>query len=417
MPPVLASVERSTSERAISASRPMSGTDRSSSVLVVRWRTLATPDDAALDRVAAAAILGLGLFEAFFATTVVRPWGQALFTLGWALPLLWRRRWPVPVLALVVPFGPALGLVNSEGGVTSYVLAVILAAFTVGRHRDPPATWWGPVLSIGFFYVGYVIIGGGLTDYVFTALLYGSAWGVGYALRQRATRIDDLHQEAEELRQLQAEREQRAIADERARIARELHDIVSHSISVITIQAQAVRRRLRPDQPCEVSDLHDIEDTARQAMAEMRRLLGVLRADSCATLAPQPGLDQLPRLVADTRAAGVPVEVRTEGDRVPLPPGLDLTAYRVIQEALTNCRKHAVGASAAVLIRYDRDCVELQIDNAGTSVPDSLSEGGHGLIGMRERVALYDGILEVGPSADGGFSVRAKLPRRHGARP
>ncbi len=395
----------------------MSGTERSSSVLVVRWRTLATPDDAALDRVAAAAILGLGLFEAFFATTVIHPWGQALFTLGWALPLLWRRRWPVPVLALVVPFGPALGLVNSEGGVTSYVLAVILAAFTVGRHRDPPATWWGPVLSVGFFYVGYVIIGGGLTDYVFTALLYGSAWGVGYALRQRAKRIDDLHQEAEELRQRQAEREERAIADERARIARELHDIVSHSISVITIQAQAVRRRLRPDQPCEVRDLHDIEETARQAMAEMRRLLGVLRADGCATLAPQPGLDQLPRLVADTRAAGVPVEMRTEGHRVPLPPGLDLTAYRVIQEALTNCRKHAVGASAAVLICYDRDGVELRIENAGSSVPGSLTEGGHGLIGMRERVALYDGTLEVGPSADGGFSVRAKLPRRHEARP
>ncbi len=393
----------------------MSATQRSDSFATVGLRSTRELDDRAFDAAASAGLLGLGLLEAAFSETVVRPWGQALLTLGWTLPLLWRRRWPVLVLALVVPFGPALDLVNSKGGVISYVLAVILAAFSVGRHCDPPTTWWGPLLCVGFFWAGYALSSGTLSDYVYTAVFYGSAWGVGYALRQRATRIVELHQEAEDLRQRQAEREQRAIADERARIARELHDIVSHSISVITIQAQAVRRRLRPDQISEVGDLRDIEDTARQAMAEMRRLLGVLRADGPAALAPQPGLDHLPRLVADTRGAGVPVELRTEGHAVPLPPGLDLTAYRVVQEALTNCRKHAAGASALVVVRYVHDAVELQIDNDAPRLPPALAEGGHGLIGMRERVSLYGGTLLVGPRPDGGFSVRASLPRGNGA--
>ncbi|MBW3608692.1 MAG: sensor histidine kinase, partial [Actinobacteria bacterium] len=385
------------------------------SVRGVRRRTAMILDEAGLDRAAAAALVALGWFEAAFGQGVVHPWEQALLTLGWTVPLIWRRRWPVAVLAMVVPFGPILDLVNEQGGVTSYVLAVIFASFTVGRHRDRPVTWAGPVLGVGFFWVMAALTGGHFSDYLFTALLYGGAWGVGYALRQRATRISELDQEAQDLRERQAEREQRAITEERGRIARELHDIVSHSISVITIQAQAVRRRLHPDQTSEIDDLQDIEETARQAMAEMRRLLGVLRADGPAALAPQPGLEQLGRLIADTRAAGVVVDVRTEGDPVALPPGLDLTAYRVVQEALTNCRKHAPGASTAVVIRYDHDCVELQIENDGGDVPVSAADDGHGLIGMRERVALYGGTLEAGPGADGGFAVRARLPRRQEA--
>ncbi|MDQ4089012.1 MAG: sensor histidine kinase, partial [Actinomycetota bacterium] len=294
-------------------------------------------------------------------------------------------------------------------------LAVILAAFSVGRHCDPPRTWWGPVFCVGFFWVGYGFTGGILSDYVYTAVLYGSAWGVGYALRQRTKRIVELHGEAEDLRQRQAEQEQRAIADERARIARELHDIVSHSISVITIQAQAVRRRLRPDQSTEISDLRDIEDTARQAMAEMRRLLGILRADGPVAREPQPGLDQLPRLLADTGAAGVAVDLRVEGEPRPLPPGLDLTAYRIVQEALTNCRKHASAATATVVIGYAPDSVELRIENGDSTSPAVPEEGGHGLIGMRERVSLYGGTLRVGPRPGGGFSVYARLPRGNGA--
>lgn len=376
----------------------------------VRW-----VDDRAFDAAAAGGLLGLGLVEAAFSETVMRPWGQALLTLGWTVPLLWRRRWPVLVLALVVPFGPALDLVNSKGGVISYVLAVILAAFTVGRHSDPPATWWGPVFCVGFFWAGYALTGGVLSDYIYTAVFYGSAWAVGYVLRQRATRIAELHEATEDLRQQQEEREERAVADERARIARELHDIVSHGISVITIQAQAVRRRLHPEQEVEARDLRDVEDAAREAMAEMRRLLGVLRADGPVALAPQPGLGQLPRLLAETEAAGVRVELRTEGHARPLPPGLDLAAYRIIQEALTNCRKHSPASAAKVIIRYFPASLELQVDNHGPVPLVAPATSGHGLIGMRERVLLYGGTLHAGPRPDGGFSVRAVLPRSNGA--
>jgi len=378
--------------------------------------TIEGPEDRTFDLLTASALLALGLFEAATADTVVRPWGQALLTLSWTVPLVWRRRWPVPVLAIVVPFGPALDLVNTQGGVISYVLSVILASFSVGRHCDPPRSWWGPVLCVGFFWVGYGLTGGILSDYIYTAVFYGSAWGVGYALRQRTKRIVELHGEAEDMRQRQAELEQRAIAEERARIARELHDIVSHSISVITIQAQAVRRRLRPDQEVEISDLRDIEETARQAMAEMRRLLGVLRADGPVARAPQPGLDQLPRLITDTRAAGVSVELRTDGEPRPLPPGLDLAAYRIVQEALTNCRKHAAGTAATVVISYGAESVEVRVENDEPAAGPASDEGGHGLIGMRERVSLYGGTLSVGPRPGGGFSVCARLPRGNGVR-
>ena len=380
----------------------------------MRWRTLTGRGDAEVDRAAAAALLVLGLVEAALApTATARPGPQALLTLVWTVPLVWRRRWPVPVLALVVAAGPTLELVNEEGGVISYVLAAILAAFTVGRHLDRPATWWGPILCVGVNWVVYAAIGGTLSDYVFTALLYGSAWAVGSSLRQRAQRISELSQESSELRLRQAERERQVLASERARIARELHDIVSHSISVITIQTQAVRRRLRQDQAGEVADLRMIEETARQAMAEMRRLLGVLRADGePASLSPQPGLDQLPRLVAETRAAGVAVEVRTEGEPVPLSPGVDLAAYRIVQEALTNCRKHAGLAPAAVVLRYGADTLEVCVEDQGGCAPPAAGQNGHGLVGMRERVALYGGTLEVGPRPDGGFAVRARLPRR-----
>ncbi|MDP9070012.1 MAG: sensor histidine kinase [Actinomycetota bacterium] len=370
--------------------------------------------DRAFDAAAAGGLLGLGLFEAAFSETVIDPWSQALLTVGWTFPLLWRRRWPVPVLALVVPFGPALDLVNSKGGVISYVLAVILAAFTVGRHSDRPATWWGPLLCVGFFWAGYALTGGVLSDYIYTAVFYGSAWAVGYVLRQRATRIAELHEATEDLQQQQEERERRAVAEERARIARELHDIVSHSISVITIQAQAVRHRLDPEQTAEARDLGDVEDAAREAMAEMRRLLGVLRADGPVALSPQPGLDQLPRLLAETEAAGVRVELRTEGDAGPLPPGLDLAAYRIVQEALTNCRKHSPASAAKVIIRYFPASLELQVHNDGP-VAVARGEAGQGLIGMRERVLLYGGTVSAGPDPDGGFSVRATLPRAYGA--
>jgi signal transduction histidine kinase len=302
---------------------------------------------------------------------------------------------------------------NREGGVISFVLAWMLAAFTVGRQLDRPATWWGPALTVGYPWALAAAAGASLDDYVFPVVIYGGAWAAGYAIHQREHKVDQLAHEAETLVQQQHERERLAVGQERSRIARELHDIVSHSISVITIQTQAVRKRLGPEHAAEIDELRGIEGTARQAMAEMRRLLGVLRSDDDPpALAPQPGLDQLPRLIAETRSAGVHVELRITGEPVPLSPGVDLAAYRVLQEALTNVRKHAAGAHTTVDVRYGDSGLALCVANEAASAGASSEPAGHGLIGMRERIALYGGTLRVTRQPSGSFWLHATLPTR-----
>lgn len=372
----------------------------------VRFAREQTRQDAAL----AAALLALGQLEAAFGTANPPQWHQALLTLVWTVPLVWRRRFPVPVLAVVILTGPVIQLVNAQGGVTSYVLAAMLASYTVGRELDAPVTWWGPALTVLLPWTWFTLTGGILSDFVFVALLYGGTWAVGAVLRQRALHVESLSLEAGELRARAVEREQQAVAEERARIARELHDVVSHSISVITVQTQAARLRLGSDHP-EAQSLALIEGTARQAMGEMRRLLGVLRANGDPlVLAPQPGLAQVERLVSDVRSTGIDVELVVRGTPVPVPPGLDLAGYRVVQEGLTNACKHASSAHVRVLLDYTPAAIVVTVEDDGTGSGTSGGAPGHGLIGMRERVQLYAGTLEAERRAAGGFVVRAELP-------
>ena len=201
-----------------------------------------------------------------------------------------------------------------------------------------------------------------------------------------------------------------AVAGERARIARELHDVVAHSVSVIVVQAQAGPRLL--GEPAQVRDVfHSIETTGREALDELRRLLGVLRTrDEQLPVGPQPGLDALQPLIQQLREAGLRVELRVEGEPVRLPPGIDLSAYRIVQEALTNTLKHAGPAEAEVTVRYHHSTLELEILDNGTGAPARVNGSGHGLVGMRERVALYGGSLEAGARNGHGFGVRARLP-------
>ena len=229
---------------------------------------------------------------------------------------------------------------------------------------------------------------------------------MGRALAERTRRAEELQQRAERL-----EREQQTAAlAERARIARELHDVVAHSVSVMTIQAGAARLLLDEDPSRAREPLVAVEETGHQALAEMRRLLGVLRgSDDGETLAPQPGMAQLDALVEQVRAAGLPVDVRVEGEVRPLAPGVDVAAYRVVQEALTNVLRHAGAARAQVAIRYGGDALELHVTNTGHAAGNG-GGGGQGLIGMRQRVELYGGELEAGPRAEGGYAVRALLP-------
>jgi signal transduction histidine kinase len=215
------------------------------------------------------------------------------------------------------------------------------------------------------------------------------------------------------LRLAEREREiaaREAVVEERARIARELHDAIAHNVSMMVVQAGAERRVL----PAEANSTHDVLETiehiGRGALTEMRRLVGMLRSDTVDPLEPQPGLADLSKLVAQVRAAGLAVDLHIEGERRELPVGIELSAYRIVQEALTNTLKHARDARAAVSIRYGRDSLELEIADDGGRTHNPIPNGGHGLVGMRERVALYGGTLEAGRRATGGFSVHVLLP-------
>jgi signal transduction histidine kinase len=216
-----------------------------------------------------------------------------------------------------------------------------------------------------------------------------------------------------QLRIAERERElarREAVVEERARIARELHDVIAHHVSMMVVQAGAERRVLDPAQASTREVLGTIERVGRSALTEMRRLVGMLRGDDREGLLPQPALADVPMLVSQLGDAGLPVELRVEGEPRELPVGIELSAYRVIQEGLTNALKHAGRASAAVRIRYGTGSLELEVTDDGAGDPADVPGGGHGLVGIRERVALYGGELQAGQRAGGGFVLRVLLP-------
>jgi signal transduction histidine kinase len=201
-----------------------------------------------------------------------------------------------------------------------------------------------------------------------------------------------------------------AVVEERARIARELHDVIAHHVSMIVVQAGAERRVLGDASASTREVLETVEQSGRSALTEMRRLLGMLRGDGHEPLTPQPVLGDVPTLVGQLREAGLPVELRIDGEPRELPVGIELSAYRIVQEALTNALKHAGDAHATVNVHYGADALELEIADDGAGGITRASGGGHGLVGMRERVALYGGRLDTSRRAGGGFVVRVKLP-------
>jgi signal transduction histidine kinase len=252
------------------------------------------------------------------------------------------------------------------------------------------------------------------SDAAAALVFFVGPWWVGTAVRQRSSRTEEAVARADRLEREREAQVAAVAAQERTRIARELHDIVSHSISVVTIQTQAVRRRLGPEHAREAEDLAMVEATAREALVEMRRLFGVLRSDGeSASLAPQPGLHELDRLVAQIRGSGLDVEVVVvvEGQRHDLPPGVDLAAYRIVQEALTNALRHSGAGWAHVVLGYGHGGLDIVIEDDGRGLA-SVTTGGHGLVGVRERVALYDGSVTLGTAASGGVRLEATLPVR-----
>jgi signal transduction histidine kinase len=329
------------------------------------------------------------------------------------LPLLLRRRFPFAAPACV--FGALGAMTLADPGATAssptLAFAPFFAFWSAGAHAEPRQAAAG--LALGFAAIVVVTEGDPGVEYAETGafFLVGSAvWLAALALQQRERRADDLETRAARLESQREERERAAVAAERRRIARDLHDVIAHSVSVMVVQAGAARLLLAEHPGRAAGPLLAVEEAGRQALSELRRLLGMLRAGGArAALAPQPGLAGLETLVAQARAAGLPVDLAYEGEPATLPRGIDLAAYRVVQESLTNARKHAGPAQVHVVVRYDRDALELSITDDGSGPPVRGSRG-HGLVGMRERVALYRGELTAGPRPTGGFGVVARLP-------
>lgn len=358
------------------------------------------------------------ILEVWLSTDVEgSPAGLTLFALLWGLPMLvTRRRAPVPTAVALIVLMCVQAVIWPQSVPYSFgtFLAVMLATGVLGAHIDTRrGLLAGAALVIGAIVLVVTLdASGDWTNLLSTIPAAGFAWLVGYAYRANADRTNELRERAERLERERDAEARAAVAEERARIAREMHDVVAHSLSVMVVQAEAAEAMLDVDPERARRPLSAVQDTGRSALGELRRMLGVLRErdEAGAPLAPQPGLDGLDELVESIRAAGLLVSVRIDGEPRPLPPGVDLSAYRIVQEGLTNALKHAGPARAEVLVRYGDRELELRISDDGRGHDPSSNGGGHGLVGMRERVALYGGELEAGPRHGGGYRLRARLP-------
>ncbi|GAA3649964.1 sensor histidine kinase [Nonomuraea antimicrobica] len=373
------------------------------------------------------------------------PFGALLLVLACA-PLAVRRRWPLAALCAGLVPETLLNAMGYGTGVSSLSGMVLL--YSVASYRGLAISLVALVLTLIAFVTGAAGGPAGVAswnEYVVVAVVMVAVWGAGRSLRLRRAYLEELRDRAARLERAHAADTRAARAEERSRIARELHDVVAHHVSVMTVQAAAARRVLAADPDLAREALSAIEHTGRLAMAEMRNIVGVLRTDSRpgarAELGPQPGMRDLPALVEQMREAGLATRLRVEGEPVSLPAGVDLAAYRLVQEGLTNSLRHAgAGAKAVVTVRHEPHELDVRVEDDGRgtapgpqptpqSTPQPAGHGwadgwgaarepalppGHGLLGIRERVALYGGILNIGPLPGGGFEVRARFPLKDG---
>jgi signal transduction histidine kinase len=329
------------------------------------------------------------------------------------LPIFTRRRFPFAGPAAYWLLAVALAFVDWR--IVPFAVSLfpvgLAVAFLLGNLRNPLKAGLGLLIVIaGAGIVVYEIPSHSAAELIFIPVEFTIAWLAGFALRERAEQA-----EAAELRAAVAERERDAaarvaVAEERARIARELHDIVAHAVSVMVLQVGAVRHNLPEGQAEDGEALKGVERAGRTALAEMRRLLSAMRAEGEeAELIPQPGLDGLDSLVAEIGRAGLPVRLHVEGDAQTLPRAIELSAYRIVQEGLTNALKHAGATKADVVVRYEPHALQLEVrdDGTGSTTSDGL---GHGLVGIRERVKIYGGEMSAGAANGGGFVLSTRLP-------
>lgn len=341
------------------------------------------------------------------------PWFSVPAVLLIVLPLLGRRRLPFAapmalwLIAATLSFFDGQLVANTAG----VLIVGIISAYLLGNLPDIIQARIGLAVTLGgAAIVVYNSPNRAPGQFIFVPVMFAIAWLGGFALRERAAQA-----EAAEARAIQAEREREtaariAVAEERARIARELHDVVAHAVSVMVLQVGAVRHRLPQTLEDDRDALIGVEQAGRTALAEMRRLLGAMRSDGDgAELTPQPGLDSLNPLLEDVGRAGLPVQLHVEGEPFPLPRAIDLSAYRIVQEGLTNALKHARASRADVTIQYAHDEVRIEVSDDGEGGSKSDSPG-FGLAGIQERVKIYGGEMTAGSAPQGGFAIRTRLP-------
>lgn len=325
-------------------------------------------------------------------------------------PLLWRRRAPLACLVASVAVFLVWTLIAAPQGSLVPFLTILALVFSLAVHASTRRAAAGLAVSAVALAIEVAATTNSFGDYVFVGAFLAGSWLAGRAVRARQQRADELFDRTVRLEVEREDKAREAATNERARIARELHDVISHSVSVMVVQAGAAEQVFDSDPDQARNALRSIQETGRQARHELRRLLGLMRADrDDAVLAPQPGLAQLPTLVEQLRRSGLEVDLDVRVEPRTLSPGLQLAAYRIIQEALTNSLKHGGPGSARVFVRYDRDALELEVLDEGQADAPSDNEG-FGLIGMRERIALYGGELEHGRRNGGGYRLRARLP-------
>jgi len=341
-------------------------------------------------------------------------WSKVVLTVLELAPLWWRRRCPVPVFAAISAASALQAVITSDPlwGQAGYPIAIYsvarfstarwsLVALGVGVCGAVVASYrwltpYGPMPASG--YVSYIISIGTIVV---------TAWALGTLGRIRSAYVATLLERHEQLRRDAAQQAALGAADERARIAREMHDVVAHGLSVIVVQADGARYAADP--ATATAALATIADTGRDSLAEMRRMLGLLRSDEAETR-PQPTLADVDTLVEEARTAGTTIEARLPASAAVVPDGIGLTAYRIVQEALSNVRKHAGPGATATLSLVVDDAVEVEVCDDGRGASASADGRGLGLVGMAERVAIHGGRLEAGPQPGGGFRVWARIP-------
>ncbi len=374
----------------------------------LRERILAA-DPLLRDALLAGALATAGLLELAARGALVP--GEIGLALLMTVPLAWRRRSPLVSTALVM--GAVAAAQRPPTDLHLILAAILVVMFSLGTFAYGRVAIAGLAFALVAMATSIALMSAGkspsdlLRDAASVATVVAVPFAVGRVLRGRELRLVESEERAWRLELERDAKALRAVSEERARIARELHDVVAHGVSVMVIQAGAAAEVLSRDPDSARGALVAIQDTGRQALADLRRMLGLVREGDPIGLEPRPGLGQLDPLLGQVRTAGVPVEIEVRGTPRELPAGVDVSAYRIVQEALTNVLKHAGPARARVIVAYGPDAVELEVVDDGRGPQNGQ---GHGLVGMRERVALYGGTLEAGPAGPRGFRVRARLP-------